>query len=187
MTPNSDRVKIVVATLLGASLVVALVGLVGIAEGILPANADAKPGALEKWAAKTSLNATMARATRTLHGPVAPTDSMLTAGVRLYHTNCAVCHGASDGKPSAVAQGLYQKPPQFAKDDVTDDPVEVTYWKITHGIRFTGMPSFSSTLSSDQRWAVASFLRYQDSLPPSAAAAWKALPSAADSATMTQR
>jgi len=63
----------------------------------------------------------------------------------------------------------------------------VTYWKITHGIRFTGMPSFSSTLSSDQRWAVASFLRYQDSLPPSAAAAWKALPSVADSATMTQR
>jgi mono/diheme cytochrome c family protein len=101
-------------------------------------------------------------------------------GVRLYKTNCAVCHGASDAKRSSVADGLYQEPPQFAKDDVTDDPIGVTYWKITHGIRYTGMPAFDSTLTSPQRWAIATFLLRQDSLTPAAAAAWKALPSAVE-------
>jgi mono/diheme cytochrome c family protein len=163
-----------VAFVLGAFLFVVV--------GLMPANADAKPGTLEHWAAKRSLHVTLARETKALHGPATSTDSVMTLGVRLYKTNCAVCHGASDAKRSSVADGLYQEPPQFAKDDVTDDPIEVTYWKITHGIRFTGMPSYAKTLSDDQRWAIAAFLRHQDSLPPTALAAWKALPSVADSA-----
>ena len=71
----------------------------------------------------------------------------------------------------------YQHAPQFAKHDVMDDPIGVTYWKITHGIRFTGMPAFDSTLTATQRWAIASFLLRQDSLPPMANAAWRAMPS----------
>jgi mono/diheme cytochrome c family protein len=42
------------------------------------------------------------------------------------------------------------------------------------------MPSYGKTLTADQRWAIASFLRHQDSLPPNALAAWKSLRSAAD-------
>jgi thiosulfate dehydrogenase len=156
----------------------ALVAFLVVRAGLIPVNADTKPGAVERWVAMAALHAAVARDARGLHDPVAPTDSVLTAGVRMYHTHCAVCHGAADGKPSFVAQGLYQTPPQFAKDDVTDDPVEATYWKITHGIRLTAMPAYGKTLTSDQRWAIASFLRYQDSLPPGAEAAWKALPSA---------
>lgn len=163
-----------VALLIGAYLFI-----VG---GFMPANADAKPGKIERWAAKKSLHVTLARETKALHGPAGINDSAMTLGVRLYKVNCAVCHGTADAKRSNVADGLYQEPPQFAKDDVTDDPIEVTYWKITHGIRFTGMPSYSKTLTDDQRWAIAAFLRHQDSLPPTALAAWKALPSMADSA-----
>lgn len=164
---------------LGTLVALALVALLTVRAGLIPVNADATPGAAERWAAKTALRVAVTRDARGLHDPVAPTDSVLTAGVRMYHTHCAVCHGAADGKPSFVAKGLYQTPPQFAKDDVTDDPIEVTYWKITHGIRLTGMPSYGKTLTPNQRWAIASFLRYQDSLPPDADAAWKALPSAA--------
>ncbi len=182
--PNRPKAGTVVATtVVGTLIAVALAACVAVVAGFIPANADAKPSALETWAAGTALRAAIARGTAGLRDPVAPTDSVLTAGVRLYRTNCAVCHGTADAKPSTVAQGLYQKPPQFAKHDVTDDPVEMTYWKITHGIRLTGMPAYDKTLTADQRWAIASFLRHQDSLPPGAAAAWKALPSAADSTT----
>lgn len=172
--------RTVLTTLVATFVAVVILAFVGVKSGIMPANADDKPGKLERWAAKTSLRVSINRGMKTLHGPVA-TDSMMTGGVRLYRANCEVCHGGPDGKPSSVARGLYQKPPQFAKDDVTDDPVEMTYWKITHGIRFTGMPAYDSSLTVDQRWAIASFLRHQDSLPPNALAAWKALPSAADS------
>jgi thiosulfate dehydrogenase len=161
-----------VAFVLGAYLFIVM--------GFMPANADAKPPKLERWAAKRSLHAVMARETKDLHGPATSTDSVVTMGVKLYKTNCLVCHGASDEHPSHIAEGLYVEAPQFAKDDVTDDPIEITFWKITHGIRFTGMPSFKKSLTDDQRWAIAAFLRHQDSLPPNALATWKALPSAAN-------
>jgi thiosulfate dehydrogenase len=182
VTSTPPRTPVVVITTVVATCVVLLLGAyLFVTLGFMPANADAKPGKLEHWAAKRSLHVTLARETKTLHGPATSSDSVMTLGVRLYKANCAVCHGAADAKRSTVAEGLYQEPPQFGKDDVTDDPIEVTYWKITHGIRLTGMPSYSKTLTDDQRWAISAFLRHHDSLPPNALAAWKAMPSVADS------
>lgn len=179
-----NRTPIVIVWTVAATCVaLVLFAYLFVIGGFMPANADAKPGKIERWAAKRSLRVAIARDTKTMHGPATSTDSVMTMGVRLYKTNCAVCHGASDAKRSSVADGLYVEPPQFAKDDVTDDPIEMTYWKITHGIRFTGMPAYGKSLTDDQRWAIASFLRHQDSLPPNALAAWKTMPSAADSAS----
>jgi mono/diheme cytochrome c family protein len=168
------------ATAFGTIVVLLIGAYVFVIFGLMPANADATPGRLEMWAAKRSLRATLNRDARGLTSPLPPTDSVLTSGVHLYGIYCLVCHGAADGKASAVALGLYQHAPQLAKHDVTDDPIGVTYWKITHGIRLTGMPAFDSTLTDHQRWEIASFLRHQDSLPPSAEAAYKSLPSATD-------
>jgi len=179
--PNaSNPAKTALYTIIACALLAVLVAWVTIRTGAMPANADAAPGRFETWAAKRSLHATLDREGRPLKSPLPINDSVLTQGVHLYGTYCAICHGTSDAKASAVARGLYQHAPQFAKDDVTDDPIGVTYWKITHGIRYTGMPAFDSTLTADQRWAIASFLLRQDSLPPSAEAAWKALPSSVE-------
>ncbi len=179
--PNaSSPAKTVLLTIGACGLLILLCAFVAMRTGAMPANADAKPGRLETWAAKRSLHATLDREGKPLKSPLPINDSVVTQGVHLYGTYCAVCHGTSDGKASAVARGLYQHAPQFAKDDVTDDPIGVTYWKITHGIRYTGMPAFDSTLTADQRWAIATFLLRQDSLTPSAAAAWKGLPSAVE-------
>jgi thiosulfate dehydrogenase len=177
---GSNSLRVAATTLVGAAVVVIVGAVIGIMTGVMPANADANPGRLETWAAKRSLRATLNRDARALQSPLPINDSVLTQGVHLYGEYCAICHGTSDAKASAVARGLYQHAPQFAKDDVTDDPIGVTYWKITHGIRFTGMPAFDSTLSTNQRWAIATFLLRQDSLTPSAATAWKALPSSVE-------
>jgi thiosulfate dehydrogenase len=170
--------SIVVMTIIATFATCIVVALIAVLTGVIPANADAAPGKLETWAAKRSLKATLNRDAAGLRSPLPVNDSTLAQGVRLYGTYCATCHGAADGKPSAIARGLYQHAPQFAKDDVTDDPVGVTYWKITHGIRLTGMPSFDSTLTTNQRWAIATFLARQDSLTPRAESTWKAIPSA---------
>lgn len=47
---------------------------------------------------------------------------------------------------------------------VTDDPEGVTYWKVTHGIRLSGMPGFESTLSDTQRWQVTMLAAHADKL-----------------------
>jgi thiosulfate dehydrogenase len=150
----------------------------GITAGLMPANADAKPSNLEHWAATTSLHATLAREAPTSPPPIALNDENLIAGIRLYAANCSVCHGAADAKRSHIASGLYQAPPQLAKDGVEDDPEGVTYWKIDHGIRFTGMPSFGKTLNDRQIWQLALFLKHMDGLPPAPQRIWKAVKSA---------
>jgi mono/diheme cytochrome c family protein len=105
-------------------------------------------------------------------------DTNLAAGVKLYAMNCAACHGASDGLASNIAKGLYQRAPQLAKDGVEDDPEGIIYWKVKHGIRLTGMPGFSGTLSDDQVWQIVLFLKHMDSLPAGVNKKWNAVPSA---------
>jgi thiosulfate dehydrogenase len=162
--------------IIGAIGIVVVAGLcvyAGVETGMMPANADGKPLKLERWAARTSLGATLRREAPTTPNPVPLNDANLQAGIKLYAQNCAVCHGGADGKPSNVAAGLYQKPPQLAKDGVEDDPEGVTYWKITHGIRFTGMPAFGATLTDQQRWQLSLFLKHMDSLPAAPEREWK--------------
>jgi mono/diheme cytochrome c family protein len=149
-------------------------GYVFVKLGALPAGQDSKPGKLEAWAAKTSLGATIGRESNGLASPIQPTEANLTAGVSLYVRHCQVCHGGSDATASPIAKGLTPDPPQLAKDGVEDDPEAVTYWKIAHGIRFTGMPGFRASLSDPQIWQIALFVKHMDSLPPGSRAAWTA-------------
>ncbi len=165
----------VVLGAISALVVLGLVLYIGIEAGIMPANADAKPSRLERWAARTSLRATLAREAPPTAPPIAGDDANLIAGIRLYAADCAVCHGASDGEPSAIARGLYQRPPQLAKKGVEDDPESVIFWKIDHGIRFTGMPSFVKTLREEQIWQVTLFLKHMNGLPPAPQRVWKAV------------
>lgn len=164
----------IVATLVA----IALLLYIGVKVGAMPANADGKPSRLERWAASTSLHATLDREAPKGPNPVALNDENLVAGIRTYGENCAVCHGAADGTPSRIARGLYQHPPQLAKDGVEDDPEGVTYWKVAHGIRLTGMPAFGKTLTDEQIWQLALFLKHMDQLPPGPQKAWTAVPSA---------
>jgi len=55
----------------------------------------------------------------------------------------------------------------------------VTHWKLVHGIRFTAMPAFKTTLADDDLWRLAAFLKHMDKLPPAVDAAWKKVPSVA--------
>jgi len=82
------------------------VGYFAVKGGIVPANADSKPAAVESWVANTALDAALQRETKGLKNPIQPTDENLITVVHLYAENCAICHGASDAKPSNPAQGF---------------------------------------------------------------------------------
>lgn len=161
-------------------LAVIVIGLavvyIGITQGLLiPANADAKPSKMERWAASRSLSATVAREMPALPNPIPATDANYLAAIKLYGENCSVCHGVPGERASAIAIGLYQHAPQLARHGVEDDPDGETFWKLKHGIRMTGMPAFTKTLSDDQIWTLALFLKHMDKLPPGPQRAWKAL------------
>lgn len=161
-----------------ATLIVLVVGgFVILKSGLIPANADGKPLPLEVWAAKTSLHATLRAQAPKGSNPVPLTDANLIKGVHLYAEHCVICHGTSQGDASAspVARGEYPKPPQLGAQGVENDPPGYTFWKIDHGIRLTGMPSWKTSLTSRQMWTIALFLKHMNKLPPAAETAWKAV------------
>ena len=163
-----------VAGVIGAILIALVAGYLLLQSGFIPANADAKAGGLELWVAGTSLNATLRNQAPKVPNPIALTDANLIQGISLYGQHCAICHGTASGAASAspVARGLYPAPPQLADEGVEDDAEGVSYWKIKHGIRLTGMPAWGPTMNDRQIWTLALFLKHMDKLPPAARQAW---------------
>jgi thiosulfate dehydrogenase len=104
--------------------------------------------------------------------PVPADESNFMAGANVYRENCAVCHGFPGGTPTAIARGMYPRPPKLLEGTgVTDDEPGETYWKVANGIRLSGMPSFSPSLSETQMWQVSLLLANANKLPDSVKAA----------------
>ena len=99
--------------------------------------------------------------------PIQATNDNLMAGAHLYRKDCAGCHGLPGQPDDPIAKGMFPKPPQLFKGHgVTDDPAGETYWKVTNGIRMTGMPAYSDSLKDDERWQVSLMLANADKLSP---------------------
>jgi mono/diheme cytochrome c family protein len=152
--------------------VVLLAAYVTVTQGFIPPNADARAPRLERWAANTSLHAVF-RKLPAQQNPLPANDQTLIAGIKLYAQNCAYCHGDASGKATATADGMYIRAPQLGAHGVEDDPDQVTYWKIAHGYRWTGMPGFGRTLNQTQMWQLTAFLKTMDRLPPAAEREWR--------------
>jgi thiosulfate dehydrogenase len=96
------------------------------------------------------------------------TTADLVSGAGVYQKNCAFCHGLLQQPASAAAIGMFPRAPLLltVKETVSDDPAGETYWKVKNGIRLTGMPGFSASLTDQQMWQVSALLARADKLPP---------------------
>ena len=170
--------ELVIGIVVGAFSVVAvgaLGGYLAITQGWLPARGDVVPDKFESWAAHHALKAVLNREA-TDKCPLAVDPANLQAGVKVYAANCSGCHGAPANPTPAFAKGFNPGPTLFGNgDDVTDDPEAQIYWKVNHGIKFTGMPSFKTMLSEKEMWQVTLFLKNQNSLPADVKTVWQAM------------
>jgi thiosulfate dehydrogenase len=136
--------------------------------GSAPVATSAQAMPFEKMLARKALHA---RAEKEMPKdvPLPWNESNLVAGAQIYRENCAVCHGLPGQPPTAVAKGMYPKPPElFQGKGVTDDPPGETFWKVSGGIRMTGMPGFQRSFSDTQLWQVSLLLANADKLPQAA-------------------
>ncbi len=104
--------------------------------------------------------------------PIEVNEDNLVAGAQIYGDNCAGCHGL-EGKPSSLAKHMFPEAPQLWEKHgnnvvgVSDDPSGETFWKVSNGIRLTGMPAFNRLLTETQIWQVSLLLAHADEpLPP---------------------
>jgi mono/diheme cytochrome c family protein len=141
--------------------------------GYAPVATSSAPMPFEKTMAKLALHARIDKEAPKKDPPVPADEANLAQGAMVYSENCAFCHGLPNQKATMAAKGMFPLPPQlFEKDDmVTDDPAGVTYWKVSNGIRMTGMPGFGEMLTPTQMWQVSLLLAQADKLPSGAQAA----------------
>jgi thiosulfate dehydrogenase len=160
--------KFIAGLILGL-LVVPLCAFLYLASGKAPAAAGDPPLPFEDSLAKMALRAREGSAS-SLKSPIAADEATLVAGAKVYKENCAVCHGLPNQPVAAIPKGMFPYPPQLfhGEEMVTDDPVGVTHWKATNGIRLSGMPAFGHSLNDTQLWQVAQLLNHADKVPPAA-------------------
>jgi mono/diheme cytochrome c family protein len=107
--------------------------------------------------------------------PIPVNEANLIAGAQVYRDECAMCHGYH-GIPSKIGAHIYpDAPPLWEKHHdgdvvgVSDDPPGETYWKVSEGIRLTGMPEYKHILTDTQMWQVSLLLANANKpLPPAA-------------------
>lgn len=154
-------------------LIPAIAGYCYFRFGYAPVATSSAPMPFEERMAKMALHARIQKEAPKKEAPFPVDEVNLTQGAGVYLENCAFCHGLPNQKASMAAKGMFPLPPQlFNKDEmVTDDPVGVTYWKVSNGIRMTGMPGFGEMLTKDQIWRVSILLANADKLPAQTQAA----------------
>jgi thiosulfate dehydrogenase len=137
------------------------------AGGYAPVATSSPAMPFEKMLAKKALDAQIEKQAPK-NASIQADDAVYSAGAAIYKMNCAVCHGLPGAPETPIAKGEYPKPPQLFKGHgVTDDEPGETYWKVANGIRLTGMPAFSQSLSETQMWQVSLLLKNADKLPAS--------------------
>ncbi len=140
-------------------------GYVFLRSGGVPMETTASPLPLERTVARMALRASLGPA-RTEKNPLPFDEPNMLAGARQYRDHCSVCHGLPGQPETVIARGMFPDPPQLfeKREMVTDDPEGVTFWKVTHGIRLSGMPGFGKTLADDARWQVTLLVSHADRL-----------------------
>ena len=153
-------------------IVITLVVLAGAAylfvkAGGVSMETTAPPLPLEKTVAGMALRASLGHAADQ-KDPLPFNDDTMLAAARIFKQECAVCHGIPGYPPTLISKGMFPDPPQlFEKQDmVAGDPEGETFWKVTHGIRLSGMPGFGSTLSDTERWQLTMLVAHADKLSP---------------------
>ena len=112
----------------------------------------------------TPLKARVAREVK--QPPFGISEEVFESGAKVYEKSCASCHG-SPGHESPYARWMYPAAPQLWKRHgtavgVSDDEPGETYWKVSQGIRLSGMPAYGHLYSEAQMWDVALLLRNAD-------------------------
>lgn len=142
--------------------------------GFIDPGADARVSSFETNQAMAALDRSIERRAPAASDAVAPDEANVTAGMRLFQSNCAGCHGDVNHPESPLAESFYPRAPQF-RHEKPDMAVNENFFVIKHGIRWSGMPAWKQSLSDRQIWQVCAFLSQMDKLSAPVEQQWRDL------------
>jgi mono/diheme cytochrome c family protein len=105
---------------------------------------------------RTMIDSVRERA-RHIAGPPGFTQAEVAAGFRTYERRCVMCHGGPGVGRQTWVSGLHPTPP-YLLDAAKHWRGPELYLIISDGVKMTGMPAWSLTLSRGDMWNLVGFL-----------------------------
>jgi mono/diheme cytochrome c family protein len=124
-------------------------------------SAKATPSAMEVMMARKARHMALPNKARALANPVPATEENLREARLHFADHCAICHGNDGSCDTMMGSGLYPKPPDLRLSETQKLSDGELFWIIENGVRFTGMPAFSTRHSSpEDSWKLVHFIRH---------------------------
>jgi mono/diheme cytochrome c family protein len=146
-------VVVLVAVALGVGFLIASILHHGL-------SARATPTAFEAMLARNARHLAIPASARATQNPVPPSADTLRDARLHFADHCATCHANDGSGDSMIGRGLYPKPPDLRLPETQKLSDGELFWIIENGVRFTGMPAFSSPGAQDDSWKLVQFIRH---------------------------
>jgi mono/diheme cytochrome c family protein len=160
-----EKLSVVLATLLGAALVLVLFAF----SGAYDVGADRPHTAAVAAFLNVVRERSIVRRAQAVQVPSLNDPARVREGAEHYSAMCVDCHLAPGITASEIRAGLMPAPPNLSREPI--DP-EVAFWAIKHGIRMTGMPAWGKTHDDEELWNIVSFVHQ---LPHMTASEYRAM------------
>jgi mono/diheme cytochrome c family protein len=89
--------------------------------------------------------------------PVAPSESSLAAGRKIYSKTCAMCHGKTGDADGPAVIELNIHPAKLSDPKIATESDGSLFWKVTTGKK--PMPAYGKRISETDRWNVVNYVR----------------------------
>jgi mono/diheme cytochrome c family protein len=150
--------RTVVKLLLLPALGVLCAGIV-IAAGLLDFSAMKPPSHFEEELATFALNRSIKHHAPISSNPLAGEPGAAIAGLALFRTHCVACHGAPGVDPTEAGASLNPPAPGLTLPRIQKRPDGELFYIVSHGIKMTGMPSFTGARTDEEIWQLVVALR----------------------------
>lgn len=129
-------------------------------------NARSSPAAIEVRLARSIRALAVPRAVRESVNPVPRSDDVLAEGMAHFADHCASCHGIDGRGDTEMGRGLFPKAPDMRLQKTQDLTDGELFYIIENGVRFTGMPGWSTGTSAgeDASWHLVHVMRHLPAL-----------------------
>jgi mono/diheme cytochrome c family protein len=131
-------------------------------------SAKEEPGRIEEFLAGRVRNMAIARRARSLTNPVEYSGEVIADGRAHFADHCAICHANDGSGATAMGRGMWPKPPDMRLARTQDLSDGELFWIIENGVRFTGMPAWSTGTKEGETasWHLVHFIRRLPRLTP---------------------
>jgi mono/diheme cytochrome c family protein len=131
-------------------------------------SAKEQPGRIEELIARRVRNMAIPRQSASLTNPVGYSAEVVAEGRAHFADHCAICHANNGSGDTPVGRAMWPKAPDMRLPRTQSLSDGQLFWIIENGIRFTGMPAWSSGTKDGETasWHLVHFVRRLPKLTP---------------------